>query len=599
EGAQEGQAGRVSPEVWNTLGIPRSKDPAGAAKKIQQRLKGGASGDLTIQSGQPAILNPASALSDALMTNIGGRDNQFDEVTLIADWDGREDCAADREAKVDDFSGIPAGGEIDFVLTRTAISEHTRANGWNENVYYYGDSVGNVWIGVDNTGDSKADVFTQINLPTVLNAFGTINSDDQVTITGLAVNPVADLGSFGNVNGAYIPNFGGGAPGTQGVIGEILYVTYTDTESGLRLAANNVPVRSGLLAFPVSDAVSPAVNAPGNVTGLGFPVTVGAAFGVAFSTFSNIAGCAVDDDGSVYFQQVDLIQFTGANIVKVASKDDLAWQDRSLATSGFDTLTALTGSYPDATGPVGGGKSQINRFTNYSGTSTLFGNIVAINTGPCNVLYAAVSRSLVATDDAATQLTEGLFPAPSAFGAAGTPSMVISFADCSGAFDVCSGAATGAVTTNVGGNLPAANGIADVAATGLTLSAGVNNFRVFVQGNGPAIAATNPVIGLTSGATPPKVDMQIDYQIHAGIAVSEEGTVFVISGGAPGGPGKNPSPMVTEVLCFPDACPADRRADFIDLRGNTLPNPPASGGNVGDGDSDRFDHIFYQAPIDQ
>ncbi|HXF41466.1 MAG TPA: hypothetical protein VN687_17250, partial [Blastocatellia bacterium] len=63
EGAQEGQAGRVSPEVWNTLGIPRSKDPAGAAKKIQQRLKGGASGDLTIQSGQPAILNPASALS--------------------------------------------------------------------------------------------------------------------------------------------------------------------------------------------------------------------------------------------------------------------------------------------------------------------------------------------------------------------------------------------------------------------------------------------------------------------------------------------------------------------------------------------------------
>ena len=25
-----------------------------------------------------------------------------------------------------------------------------------------------------------------------------------------------------------------------------------------------------------------------------------------------------------------------------------------------------------------------------------------------------------------------------------------------------------------------------------------------------------------------------------------------------------------------------------------LPNPPASGGNVGDGDSDRFDHIFYR-----
>src|SRR6185369_9987797 len=277
EGAQEVQTGRVSPEVWNTLGIPRSKDPAGAAKKIQQRLKGGGSGDLTIQSGQPAILNPASALSDALMTNIGGR----------------EDCAADREAKVDDFSGIPAGGEIDFVLTRTAISEHTRANGWNENVYYYGDSVGNVWVGVDNTGDAKADVFLQINLPTVLNAFGSLTSDDQVTITGLAVNPVADLTSFANVNASFA--------GFAGVTGEILYVTYTDTESGLRLTANNTPVRSGLLAFPISDAVSPAALPPGILSGAGFPITVGGAFGVAFSVFSNIAGVAVDDDGSVYF----------------------------------------------------------------------------------------------------------------------------------------------------------------------------------------------------------------------------------------------------------------------------------------------------------
>ena len=30
-----------------------------------------------------------------------------------------------------------------------------------------------------------------------------------------------------------------------------------------------------------------------------------------------------------------------------------------------------------------------------------------------------------------------------------------------------------------------------------------------------------------------------------------------------------------------------------------LPNPPASGGNVGDGDSDRFDHLFFVAAIDQ
>ena len=40
------------------------------------------------------MLNEVSALSAALITTIGGRDNQFSEVALIADWDGREDCAA-------------------------------------------------------------------------------------------------------------------------------------------------------------------------------------------------------------------------------------------------------------------------------------------------------------------------------------------------------------------------------------------------------------------------------------------------------------------------------------------------------------------------
>ena len=83
-----------------------------------------------------------------------------------------------------------------------------------------------------------------------------------------------------------------------------------------------------------------------------------------------------------------------------------------------------------------------------------------------------------------------------------------------------------------------------------------------------------------------KVDMQIDYTGYSGLAVNEQNTVFVISGGTPAGIGKNPSPMLGEVLCFEDGCPADRRADFVDLRGDTLPNPPASGGNVGDGDSD-------------
>src|SRR4030095_15059817 len=195
------------------------------------------------------------------------------------------------------------------------------------------------------------------------------------------------------------------------------------------------------------------------------------------------------------------------------------------------------------------------------------------------------------------QLGQGLFPSPSAIGP--TPSMVISFADCSGAFDVCSGAATGGVTTNVGGTLPVADGFADGPAAGTTRTVGVNNFRLFVEGNGPDL---RPAVGGSSAiakSTDLQIDMQIDYvPAHAGLTVNEEGSVFVISGGSPAGIGKNPSPMVTEVLCFEDMCPMDRRADFVDLRGDALPNPPASGGNVGDGDSDRFDHIFYQAPID-
>src|SRR5262249_4681403 len=175
--------------------------------------------------------------------------------------------------------------------------------------------------------------------------------------------------------------------------------------------------------------------------------------------------------------------------------------------------------------------------------------------------------------------------------------MVISFADCSGLFDACT--SLGGI---VNGILPIADGFADPAASGVTATAGVNVFRIFVLGNGPDIRSTGQVQSVVPNtpATVLKIDMQIDYTIHSGIAVSEEGTVFVVSGGTPAGIGKNPSPMFTEILCFEDFCPADRRADFVDLRATgVLPNPPSSGGNVGDGVSDRFDHIFWQAPIDQ
>jgi hypothetical protein len=609
-------SGQIAAETVNTLGIARSKD-RNASARVAQALKNskGKGGDFTVQSGQPNVLDARSALSAALITNIGGRDNQFSEVALVADWDGREDCVADREQKVDDFSF--AEPEIDISLTRAAISEHTVANGFNNNVYYYGDSVGNLWVGTDaNPGQPsptgtgvggtptgagvQADTVLQINIVALVNA-GATNGvtliapggapvggtavsgdclDDQVAVTGIAVNPVADLGDFGT--------------GLCGVVGEVVYVSVFDSEGCTRNASNQ-PLRTRIFAFGFVDTA-------GGVASVG-------AIQILRSQFANIAGVAVDDDGSLYFQLLDLIQFTGGAIFKstelcrtVAGCPSPRINRVIPSIPAPPTLNSWVGTTGNPVVVSGG-----SRHTNYGGGSTgLFGNIVSITSGPCNVLYAAVSRSFNTSDDPGTQNTEGLFGAGSAF-PAGTPSMVISFADCSGAFDVCSGEALvpkgGALDhgISIGGTLPVADGFADVAANGLTRTPGVNNFRIFVLGNGPdirpAVSGTAIVPGTLASVL--KVDMQIDYTLHSGLAVTEEGGVFVISGGTPAGIGKSPSPMLGEVLWFEDMCPMDRRADFVDLRGDILPNPPASGGNVGDGDSDRFDHIFYQAPIDQ
>ncbi len=564
-----------------------------ATNSTQARSK--KSGAVQVQSGQPRILNATSALSAALMTAIGGRDNQFSEVTLIADWDGREDCAADREAKVDDFSFVEP--EIDMSLTRTAISEHTIANGFLDNQFYYGDSIGNFWVTFDLDGDGLVDVPNQVNIPELVNTgasdgFALLNPtandciDDQVAVTGIAVNPVADLGDFG----------------LCGIVGEVTYVSVFDSE-GCAANAANQPIRTRIFAFATFE--------------IGGSVFSGGARQILRSQFSNIAGVAVDDDGSLYYQLVDLITFSGAAIFKAT--------EICRTVAGCDNNVPPEGGGGKAQAPAVLGNPRINRVisliptssslssttvlsnssvrsTNYGGgLSSLYGNIVSLATGSCNVLYAAVSRSFVSGDVSFEQLTEGLFPAPTQFGAAGTPSMIISFADCSGAFDVCSGEATGSVNINVGGTLPVADGFADVGQSGLTRTAGVNNFRLFVLGNGPDLrpAAGGTAVVPGTPSTLLKVDMQIDYSLYSGLVTNEQDTVFVISGGTPAGIGKNPSPMLGEVLCFEDGCPADRRADFVDLRGDTLPNPPASGGNVGDGDSDRFDHIFYQAPLDQ
>jgi len=569
-------------DVPQALGItrPTGMTPTEASLMVARGVQSPSStkgGTLALLStpggaGLPANMLNKAPFSAAVITTVGA---PFFQVSLMGDWDGSEDLVADHEGTVDDFSQkIPAGTQ-GFVLTRAAVSEHTIANGFTENIFYYGDSLGNVYVAANASNSNST--FTNpppnivtLNLPTMLNAFGNLQSNDQIVVTGLCVSPVADLSSFANVNGAFLP--------FAGQIGEILYVTYWDTGGGLRLFGNNTLVRSGLLALPIADVVSPAAAPPGVQSPLNYPVTVGGAFGVAFSAFSNVAGCAVDDDGSVYFQQVDLIGFTGANIVKATPVGSN--NTRSLATSGFappmTSLNPANGNYGQSSGPA----SQVNHYTNYSGTSTTFGNIAALATGPGNTLYAALARSFVASDDSGTQATEGLFSNPSALGP--TPSMIISFADYEPA---------------AAGQLPTADGFADVAAPGLTLNPGVNNFRTFVLGTGPDPRGSSPVFGTTSNTQ--KVDFQVDFTIFSGLTVDEERKVYVVSGGTPIGVGRNPSPNLGEILVFPDSSPADRRADYIDLRPTGV--LPTSGvpSNIGDGVSDRFDHIFWQAPLDE
>jgi len=572
---------RINPELLDALGIKRSARGTDHRKAIRRGAKShdnlSQDSQLRPQSGQPQVLDERSALSAALITSIGGRDNQFSEVTLLADWDGREDCVADRELKVDDVSSVEA--EIDETMTRVAISEHTIANGFNETVFYRGNSkgegfvcigirIGNICIGISwpalvNTGQSGG-------VP-LLNPIGGDCMDDQVTITGIAVNPVADLGDFGLCN----------------TIGEVVYFSTLDTE-GCSSSAAGQPFRTRIFALGLRDV-------PGGVAPVG-------AIQILRSPLSNIAGLAVDDDGNLYFQLVDLINLqNGGAIFKVTETP------RVVAGCGSaPRINRVIASIPNGlTGSIGLGTaagSSANpvltsggfRLTNYSGQSMTFGNIVSLASGQSNVLYAAVARSFNSADNAATQATEGAFPSPAALGP--TPSMIISFADCSGGFDSCTSPASG-----IPGILPVGDGFADVAQGGLTRIPGVNNFRLFVLGNGPDLRPATGGTAVVAGtpASLLKLDMQIDFTIHSGIAVNEEGTVFVISGGTPAGVGKNPSPMLGEILCFEDRCPMDRRADFIDFRGDVLPNPPDNGGNIGDGDSDRFDHLFDQAPLDQ
>ncbi len=567
--------------VWATLGFRAARagsEPAGLDFVLGLAPAAPAAIGTAASTGAPGAPGLPLNMSASAPLSVAVALAQEHSMTVVGDWDGNEDLTADHGGKVAELADPTQG-----FVTRVAISEHTIANSFNEDIFYYGDSLGNVNVVATSslTGGTPT-VFT-INLPTQVNAFGTLNSDSHVVITGLAVSPVTDLTSFFNVNGGFTA--------FNGQIGEILYVSFLDTGGGLRLASGGQLVHSGLLAFPVADVTTAAPPAaPGTIAPMGFPVTVGASFGVLFSIFENVGGIAVDDDGSVYFHQADLVGLTGGNIVKLTSTDMPGaggFQDRSLATNGFYTVTTLNpnlGVYGSNSGPA----KQVSRITNYSGTSQMFGNVAALAAGPSDVLYAAVARSFVVGDDAATHAAEGLFPAE----IGPSPSMIVSFADTSGAFDSCS--AANALSTGV---LPIADGIADVAHAGLTLQPGVNNFRVFALGDGPDLRAAGPLYG-SAADTLRIAGLQVDYTLFSGLAVDEQSTVYVVSGGTPFGVGRNPSPDLGEVLAFPDRLPRDRRADFVDLRGDTRPSPPASGGNAGDGDSDRFDHVFLQAPLD-
>src|SRR5262245_62155558 len=505
-------------------------------------------------AGLPSNLNSQSPLSAALFTAIGGVNTSFDEVSLLGNWDGREDYTADRAQKIDDLSFV-AVTPTQFI-TREAVSEHTKANGFDENVYYEGDSLGNLFVtadlnpGINTTAAPSIDaVLYSVNIPQLINTgtSGSVTllnppgggacSNAEVVVTGVAVNPVADLSDFTGV--------------ACGTIGEIVYVSVLDATG-----CGSGPIRTRILAFAFTDIA-------------GGVMQQGALLILPESTGLN-SGIAVDDDGSVYLALKG--GCCNGSIFKLRE------QPR--------TVPACAAANP-----------RVNRFvgvspviTDYSGFSGTFANIVAIAAGPGNVIYAALARS----GGSGGGITEGPGINPAALGP--TPSMIISFADRLGALDRCS--SPDFTNPALPGVIPVADGIADVVQQGLTLIPGVNNFRVFVLGNGPDI---RPAPGLTSPIATSndlKIDMQIDFSIHAGLTVDERGTVYAISGGAPAGSVPNVSPNRGEILAFPDSCPEDRRADYIDLRGNAFPNPPASGGNVGDGDSDRFDHLFWVAPLD-
>src|SRR5678815_3405144 len=193
-----------------------------------------------------------------------------------------------------------------------------------------------------------------------------------------------------------------------------------------------------------------------------------------------------DDDGSLYYHLYDITQLTNSAIFKATELQRIV-ASCAVTDPRVNRVINLIPSPPTLNSWQGTAANPIViangvRNTNYSGPSRSFGNIVNIATGPHNVVYAAMARSFVPSDDPATQATEGSFQSATQLGT--TPSMIIAFSVARGQFDVCSGGEFA-----VGGAIPIADGISDPV-SGSIFQPGVNNFRVFALGNGPDLTAT-------------------------------------------------------------------------------------------------------------
>lgn len=324
-----GEASRSTGEVATTNEASSKKDVpeltppaprAGAKTEAPPAPAKDEPGGENLSAGLTAVLNGQAPLSAAVITALHNPSTAESAVSLLASWDGREDFTADRAGKVDETASPNT-------QVRVGISEHTFANGFAENVFYYGDTVGNLTIGTDTNpgaGSQGALVNTTlaINIPqlvntgtsggvTLLNPFSSDCMDTQASVTGIAVNPVADLADFG---AAFC-----------GITGEIVYVSVQDN-GGCATNAAGQPFRTRIFAFGFTD------NA-GGVTPVG-------ANQLLRTPFSN-AGIAVDDDGSLYFALIDRITNTGGAIFKATELQRITTGARSLRAATAPSSTYL------------------------------------------------------------------------------------------------------------------------------------------------------------------------------------------------------------------------------------------------------------------